>query len=387
MKIAAGLCLRFRLARSHAILYVIYVTREMAPSQTTTVGACSMARRGRSWNRLAFVVSLLLLAPAPARAQDFYKEKFIRFIVGQAAGGGYDTYTRTIARHMIKHIPGHPAVTVENMTGAGSLVAANYLYNNTKPDGLTIGNWNSALVLNQALGDPNVKFNARNFGWIGAPTKSVPVCLIMGFTGLKSFDEILKSGRTIKMGGTGPGSHSLDLPLMLNRMTGAKFAVVSGYQGTAQIRLALQRREVEGLCTNWDSVLATQRDLLDAKGDEGMTPFIIHARVPEPEAKSAVLVSEVIKDASDLHTYKVYMAQMEYSRPLTTSPGTPKLRLEILRRAFKATLADPEFLAQANKLKLDVSHVSGEESEKLVNEVLSIPPKVKDNLSYLSSVK
>ena len=359
----------------------------MALSQTTTVGACSMAHSGRSWNRLASVVFLLLLAPVPARAQDFYKEKFVRFIVGQAAGGGYDTYTRTIARHMIKHVPGNPAVTVENMTGAGSLVAANYLYNNTKPDGLTIGNWNSALVLNQALGDPNVKFNARNFGWIGAPAKSVPVCLMMGFTGLKSFDEILKSGKTIKMGGTGPGSHSLDMPLMLNRMTGAKFNVVSGYQGTAQIRLALQRREVEGLCTNWDSVLATQRDLLDAKGDEAMTPFIIHARVPEPEANSAVLVSEVIKDASNLHTYKVYMAQMEYSRPLTTSPGIPRTRLEILRRAFKATLADPEFLAQANKLKLDISHVSGEESEKLVNEVLSIPPKVKDNLSYLSSTK
>jgi hypothetical protein len=177
------------------------------------------------------------------------------------------------------------------------------------------------------------------------------------------------------------------MPLMLNKMTGAKFSVVSGYQGTAQIRLALQRREVDGLCTNWDSVLATQRELLDAKGDEGMTPFIIHARVPEQEAKSAVLVSEVIKDASDLQTYRIYMAQMEYSRPLTTSPGIPKARLEILRGAFKATLADPEFLAQANKLKLDVNHVSGEECDRLVTEVLSIPPKVKENLSYLSSAK
>jgi tripartite-type tricarboxylate transporter receptor subunit TctC len=252
---------------------------------------------------------------------------------------------------------------------------------------LTIANWNSALVLNQALGDQNVKFDARRFGWIGAPTKSVPVCLIMGFTGLKSFEEILKSGKTIKMGGTGPGSHSIDMPLMLNKMTAAKFNVVSGYQGTAQIRLAMQRREVEGLCTNWDSVLATQKDLLDAKGDEGMIPFIIHARVPEPEAKSAVLVSEVIRDASSLQTYRVYMAQMEYSRPLTTSPGVAQARLEILRRAFKATLADAEFLAQANKMKLDISYVSGEESEKLVKEVLSIPPKVKENLSYLSSAK
>ena len=346
-----------------------------------------MTYRAVYWHRLGFLGMFFFLSAPPAESQDFYRAKFIRFIVGQAVGGGYDTYTRAIARHMIKHIPGNPAVTVENMTGAGSLVAANYLYNSTKPDGLAIANWNSALVLNQALGDANVKFNARNFGWIGAPTKSVPVCLIMRFTGLKSFDDILKSGKTIKMGGTGPGSHSIDMPLMLNRMSGAKFSVVSGYQGTAQIRLALQRREVDGLCTNWDSVLATQRDLLDAKGDEGMIPFIIHARVPEQEAKSATLVSEVIKDPSGLDTYKVYMAQMEYSRPLTTSPGTPKARLEILRRAFKATLADPEFLAQANKLKLDISHVSGEECETLVNEVLSIPPKVKENLSYLSSVK
>jgi hypothetical protein len=108
---------------------------------------------------------------------------------------------------------------------------ANYLYNNSKPDGLTIGNWNSALVLNQALGDRNVKFDARKFGWIGAPARSVPVCLIMGGTGLRSFEDIVKSRRTVKMGGTGPGSHSIDMPLMLNKMTGAKFSVVSGYQG------------------------------------------------------------------------------------------------------------------------------------------------------------
>jgi tripartite-type tricarboxylate transporter receptor subunit TctC len=112
-------------------------------------------------------LNLLLANYNPALAQDFYKDKIIRFIVGQAAGGGYDTYTRAIAHHMIKHIPGNPAVTVENMTGAGSLVAANYLYNTAKPDGLTVANWNSAFVLNQALGDPSIRFDARKFGWIG----------------------------------------------------------------------------------------------------------------------------------------------------------------------------------------------------------------------------
>jgi tripartite-type tricarboxylate transporter receptor subunit TctC len=323
----------------------------------------------------------------PALAEDFYKDKTIRFIVGQAAGGGYDTYTRTLARYMGKYIPGNPTTLVDNMTGAGSLVLANYLYNNAKPDGLTIGNWNSALVFNQAMGDINVKFDARKFGWIGAPSKSVPVCLIMGFAGPKTMDEIVKSGKTLRMGGTGPGSHSIDMPLMLNKMLGTKFSVVSGYQGTAQIKIALQRREVDGHCTNWDSVLATQKDLLDSKGDERMIPFILHAKVSEPEGKGVALVSDAVKDEANLRAYRVYMAQMEYSRPYTIAPATPKDRLEILRRAFKATLADGDFLAQANKLKLDITHVTGEESEKWVGEVLSISPKMKEELKYLSPVK
>jgi len=333
------------------------------------------------------MLGLLLFGSTGALAQNFYKDKIIRFIVGQAAGGGYDTYTRTIAQHMIKHIPGNPAVTVENMTGAGSLVAANYLYNTAKPDGLTVANWNSAFVLNQALGDPNIRFDARKFGWIGAPSKGVPVCLIMGFSGPKTFDEILKSGNPIKMGGTAPGSHSIDLPLMLNKMLGTKFQVVSGYPGTSQIRLALQRREVDGQCTNWESVVSTQKELLDASGEDKMIPFLVHARLSDLELKNVPLFDEALKEEANVSTYKAYMAQMEYQRPLTVSPGTPRERLEILRQAFRATLADPEFMAQAKKFKLDITYVSGEAIDKIVGEVLSISPKVKDNLQFLTHAK
>ena len=335
----------------------------------------------------SLTLSLLLLGITGASAQDFYKDKMIRFIVGQAAGGGYDTYTRIIAQHMIRHIPGHPAVTVENMTGAGSLVAANYLYNSAKPDGLTVANWNSAFVLNQALGDPNIRFDARRFGWIGAPSKGVPVCLIMGFSGPKTFDEILKTGKPLKMGGTAPGSHSIDLPLMLNKMLGTKFQVVSGYPGTSQIRLALQRREVDGQCTNWESVVSTQKELLDAKGDDKMIPFLVHARLSDLELKNVPLFNEALKEEANVSTYKAYMAQMEYQRPLTVAPATPPERLEILRRAFKATLSDADFLAQANKSKLDITYVSGEEIDKIVDEVLSIQPKVKENLQFLTQAK
>jgi tripartite-type tricarboxylate transporter receptor subunit TctC len=345
-----------------------------------------VSHKFRSWFRI-LTVGLLLGTSRPALAEDFYKDKTIRFIVGQAAGGGYDAYTRTVAQHISKHIPGNPAVTVENMTGAGSLVAANYVYNNAKPDGLTVGNWNSAFVLNQALGDPNVRFDARKFGWIGAPSKGIPVCVVMGFAGVKTFDDLLKSGKALRMGGTAPGSHSVDLPLMLNKMLGTKFNVVSGYQGTAQVKLAMQRREVDGDCTNWESVIATRRDLLDAKGDDRLIPFLIHAPVEDPEVRTVPLFVNALKDEVNVATYKAYMAQMEYQRPLTVSPGTPKDRLDILRRAFKATLSDPEFVAQARKTKLDITYVSGEEAEKIVHEVLSISPKVRETLQFLTQRK
>jgi tripartite-type tricarboxylate transporter receptor subunit TctC len=332
-------------------------------------------------------LNLLSATYQVAAAQDFYKDKTIRFIVGQGAGGGYDTYTRTIARHIGKHIPGNPSAVVENMTGAGSLVSANYLFNNAKPDGLTIANWNSAFVLNQALGDRNVKFDARKFGWIGAPSKGVPVFVVMAFAGVKSFDEMLKAGKSIRVGGTAPGSHSIDLPLMLNKMLGTKFNVVSGYQGTAQVRLAMQRREVDGDFTNWESVIATRRDMVDAKGDERLLPLLIHARLTDAEVKSVPLFTDVLGSELNRATYNAYMSQMEYQRPLTVAPGTPRERLEILRRAFKATLGDPEFQAQAAKAKLDITLVSGEEAERIVREVLAIPPRVKENLQFLSQAQ
>ncbi len=332
-------------------------------------------------------VLLNLIVSSPTPAQDFYKDKTLRFIVGQAAGGGYDTYTRTIARYIGKHIPGNPSAVVENMTGAGSLVAANYLYNNAKPDGLTIANWNSAFVLNQALGDRNIKFDARKFGWIGAPSKGVPVFVIMGFAGVKSFDEMLKSGKGIRVGGTAPGSHSIDLPLMLNKMLGTKFNVVSGYQGTAQVRLAMQRREVDGDFTNWESVVATRRDMVDARGDDRLLPLLIHSRLNDPEVKQTPLFSEILGSDLNIATYKAYMSQMEYQRPLTVAPATPRERLEILRRAFQATLADPEFQAQAAKSKLDITFVSGEEAERIVGEVLAISSKVRESLAFLTQAK
>jgi tripartite-type tricarboxylate transporter receptor subunit TctC len=331
----------------------------------------------------AFVLSAATSTPLPAN--DFYKGKTLRFVVGLAPGGGYDLAARTVGRHIGKHIPGHPAVVVENMTGAGSLISANYTFNSAKPDGLFVGIWNSALVLRQALGDKAMRFDSRKFGWIGAPTKGTPHCSIMAHTGLKSLKDILAADREFKMGSTGPGSTYDDLPRILNQTIGTKFKIVSGYEGTGPILVAMRRKEIDGGCLGWESARTTARALLDAKGDEELIPFAIHRREPDPEVKDLPLIPEVIKGEDNLSAYRTWSGTYEFQRPFTVPPRTPKDRLQILRKAFAATLKDPEFVAEAEKSKLETTLVAGEEIDKYVDEILAITPKARELLSFLTT--
>jgi tripartite-type tricarboxylate transporter receptor subunit TctC len=334
---------------------------------------------------VACSLAAMFCSSTPAVAsEEFYKGKSIRFVVGQAAGGGYDLAARTIARHMGKHIPGHPAIVVENMTGAGSLIAANYTYNSAKPDGLFVGTWNGALVLRQALGDKAVRFDGRKFGWIGSPTKGTPVCAIMGHAGLKTLDEIVASNREIKMAATGPGSTYEDLPMMLNLTLGTKFKVISGYEGTGTILVAMRRKEVDGGCWTWESMRTTARPMLEATGDDKLTPFLIHRRWDEPEVRDLPLIPDVLKkDQDKLAAYNTWVATYEFQRPYSVPPGTPPDRIRLLRRAFAQTLNDPEFVAEAKKVKFEVTYTSGEQIEKYVDEMLSIGPNAKELLSFL----
>jgi tripartite-type tricarboxylate transporter receptor subunit TctC len=339
------------------------------------------------WLAVVLIVGALSLATVSSEswADDFYKGKTIRFVVGLAPGGGYDLSARTIGRHIGKHIPGNPTIVVENMTGAGSLISANYTYNSAKPDGLFVGIWNSALVLRQALGDKAMRFDARKFGWIGAPTKGTPHCSIMAHTGLKSLKDVLAANREIKMGSTGPGSTYDDTPRILNQTIGTKFKVVSGYEGTGPILVAMRRKEVDGGCWGWESARTTGRALLDAKGDDRLIPFLIHRREPDPEVKDLPLIPEVIKGEDNLSAYRTWAGTYEFQRPFTVPPGTPKERLQLLRKGFAATMKDPEFIAEAEKSKLEITYVSGEEVNKYVDQVLSITPKAKELLDFLAT--
>jgi tripartite-type tricarboxylate transporter receptor subunit TctC len=330
-----------------------------------------------------FGIVLLALAIRTAGANEFYQGKTIRFVVGFAPGGGYDLSARIVGRHIGKHIPGNPTIVVENMTGAGSLIAANYTYNSAKPDGLFVGIWNSAYVLRQALGDKAVRFDGRKLGWIGAPTKGTPFCSIMANTGLKSLKDVVAANREIKMGSTGPGSTYDDLPQILNRTLGTKFKVISGYEGTGPILVAMRRKEIDGGCWTWESARTTARPMLDAKGDDKLVPFLIHSQEPDPEVKDLPLVPEIIKGEDNLSAYRTWAGTYEFQRPFSVPPGTPKERLQILRKAFADTMKDREFIAEAEKSKLETTYVSGEEVDKYVQQVLGITPKAKELLDFL----
>jgi tripartite-type tricarboxylate transporter receptor subunit TctC len=341
-------------------------------------------KRGVTLAAMIIGVGLLVsLAPSTTQANDFYKGKTIHFIVGAPAGGGYDTYTRAVARHLGKHIPGNPSMVVENMDGAGSLIAANYVYNKADPDGLTIGVWISGQIIRQALGDRGPRFDGRKFGWIGAPSKGSPTCAIMGFTGMKTWDDVLHSKRPIRMGGVRAGTSYDDVPRILNNVAGTKFDVITGYLGTSPIRLAMQKREVEGACLGWESMRISNRAMLDAKGDDRLIPFIIHKKLEDPEVKDLPLFTDVIKGEDNLATYKTWAASYEFQRPFSVPPGTPPERLQILRKAFAATLRDSDLLAEAKKMKLDVDPVPGEQVDEYVQQIYSMSPKVKENLGFL----
>jgi tripartite-type tricarboxylate transporter receptor subunit TctC len=332
---------------------------------------------------IALGLVLIGMSPATGDAQDFYKGKTIRFIVGYAPGGGYDTYTRAIARHIGKFIPGNPSIVVENMEGAGSLLAANYMFNKADPDGLTVGNFNSGMVTQQALGSRGVRFDAPKFGWIGAPVKGFPSCMVMGFTGLKTLEDVMKESTRLKFAGTRAGASGVDLPNLMNELMETKIKVISGYKGTSATRLAMRKREADGICSGWESMRVTARSMLDAQGEDELIPFIIHGKLEDPEVKDLPQFTKVIKGEENLKAFKTWANQYDFQRPLVVPPKTPGERLQTLRTALQKTLTDRAFLAEAKTSKMLIDNVTGEEVEQTVDEILSISPAIKKKLQFL----
>lgn len=311
--------------------------------------------------RLPLVVTLvcvfLAASVSAASAEEFFKGKTIRFVVGFSAGGGFDTYTRLIARHFGKHVPGNPSTVVENRTGAGSLIAANYIYNQADPDGLTIGNWIGPLVLQHVMGRKQAKIDGRKFGWLGVPTADSGLCALTKASGITDVDKWFASKKPVKIGATGPGSTTDDPPKLLRSALGLPIQMVEGYGGTAKIRLAAEKGEVAGGCWAWQSIKPTWRKALEA-GE--VAPILQIMLKSHPELKHVPLAIDYAKTDRAKKLLKV--ADEVYgrgARPYSLPPGVPGDRVKVLQKAFMETLNDPELLQEAKKSKLEIDPIDG----------------------------
>jgi tripartite-type tricarboxylate transporter receptor subunit TctC len=320
----------------------------------------------------AFFALAIFIEPVAAQS-DFFKDKTIRFIVGYSAGGSFDLYTRVIARHFPKHVPGNPTTVVENMTGAGGIIAANHLFNRVKPDGLTIGAWAAPLVLQQIMGNDAVQFDARKFGYLGVPSPYDTVCTFNDKSGITNMNDWVAAKRPMKISSIGPGTSTSDIPKLLKAALNLPLEVLDGYKGGADARLAVESGEVDGYCGSWQTVETVWRSAYES----GKIRAVLQASL-EPYSKYKDVPLAISYAKTDLARQLVTVADSAHGAqfPYTVPPGLPKERLELLQRAFVSTLKDPELLAEANKSKLDIEAIDGPTIAKKLGQLYELQPGV-----------
>ncbi|MBI4527882.1 MAG: hypothetical protein HY695_29150 [Deltaproteobacteria bacterium] len=317
--------------------------------------------------------ALLLNLPFALAAAPSYEGKTLRIIVGYSAGGGYDGYARVIGRHLGKHLPGSPTIIVENMTGAGSLVSANYLYKAARPDGLTIGHFNGGLFFNQVMGQPGIEFDARKFAFIGAAVTEDVAFAFTKKSGITSMEKWVAAKTPVKMGGVAPGAYAPDNVIRIVKAAlGLPVQLVTGYKGTADIRLAAENGELAGSAWGWDSMRATWRKALDT-GEAVVVLQGVPKPLPDlPNVPLAISFAKT-EEARQLVEHGIHSGG-RFARPFVLPPGTPKERVQLMQKAFQDTLKDKEFLAETEKSKLGLDPVSGAELEKTVAALFKLEP-------------
>ena len=323
---------------------------------------------------LALFAALAMAASAAHAAENFYAGKTMHIMVAASPGGGFDAYSRLLARHMPKHIPGNPAMIVQNRPGAGGRITANYMYNKVKPDGLTMGMWIGGLILQQYLGDRGVKFDAAKFEWVGAPVRIHNVCMAHKSSGIVDVATWGAAKNPLKFGGQRPGSTMSDIPMILSRHSDLPLKLIEGYGGTAPVRLAAERGEVGGVCASWEGLKNPWAAALKSGDVRVLLQFVDK---PHYALTKVPLGIDQMKTEEGRVVMKTVVHDIggSLNRPYSLPPGTPKDRVMILRRAFDAATKDPELLAEA-KGKFDVTPVSGEEVERLVSNVAKLPPEL-----------
>ena len=314
------------------------------------------------------LLGALALLPLAAAAQPNFAGKTITIIVGYKPGGGYDGTARMLARHLPKHIPGKPTVIVQNMPGGNSIIGANHMYNVAKPDGLTIGTFNRNLPIAQLTGVQGVKFDITKFAWIGSAANETTILAIRDDLPYKTFEELRKAKEPVVIGSTGPGANTYDFPLLLKDMLGLNFKIVSGYSSSADIMLAVERKEVDGRAGSYSSI----QPFIDRK----LVRPIIRARSTDKRLQQLPLDENFAPNPRAKAIMALRSAPEQIARPYVLPPGTPADIVKTMRDAFAATIADPATQAEAKKTQQDLEYTSGEEAAKILKEVLSQPKDI-----------
>jgi tripartite-type tricarboxylate transporter receptor subunit TctC len=306
------------------------------------------------------------LAQSPA---DFFRGKTVSLLIGFGPGGEDDLWARTVARHMMTHIPGNPNVVPVHTPGSGGLLVANRLYNTAAKDGTVLGMINRGIVFEPLLGGQGTQFDALKLNYIGSPGRDTTVCAARKDAAVQSLQDLYS--KELSVGGTGSGADTAIYPEFLAALLGMKFKLVKGYQGSHEIQLAMERNEVQGICLAYDSL---SRGNLARTG--GINVLLQAALTPDPRVKDAPMVIEAARSAEDRKALELFFARAAMGRPFVAPPGVPAERLATLRTAFDAALADPAFLEDARKQNLNVVPVSAREMTEVVGKAYATPPAV-----------
>jgi len=319
----------------------------------------------------AFALCGLVSQVAAQTPEQFYKDKTVDLIVGYPTGGSNDTWSRILGRHIGKHIPGQPTVVVKNMPGAGSFVALNNIYNVLPKDGTILALGAPTAPLDEKFGTANVRFKTVDFNWVGRIDSLINIVFMWHTSPVKTFADAQKRESTLS--GTGVGSLVSIFPTVTNNVLGTKFKLIMGYKGSRDAQLAVERGEVEGHSTSWTAVKVAHPDW---RPEKKISILLQYALNKHPELTEIPTVIELAKTDEQRQILRAVMAASEIGTAYFTSPGVPADRVAALRRAFDATMKDPEFLAETQRMKLGINPITGEELQKQVAEVAGLSPEM-----------
>lgn len=330
----------------------------------------------------AFLVGSPRVTQAADSAEAFYKGRTVFLQMGSEPGGGYDVVGRLVARTMSKYMPGHPTIVPQNVPGGGSLVLANQFAKTTKRDGSVFGLMSNGMPTTPLL-DPNAaRFDPRQFAFLGSTSRETEILVVWHTAKVKTLADIFTT--PLLVGASSPGSATHDFPYLTNALLGTKFKIVLGYKGATEVKLAMQRGEVEAnAALAWGSAKTQYADVLKNKD---LLVIGQYGSVKDVDLPDVPLIPRAKSDA-DQQILDIIYARMQYGRPFLTPPGVPQDRVDALRTAFEATLKDPAFLAEAKKAKVDVEPVSAKELQDLTDRLFRTPPDVVARLRALLKPK